>query len=209
MISSHEDTRRLLYLNSAVAQNNLSASRTDFTRGQSELMGAVQQQHIRCGALSNSKRAVYSGETSLVPSTAVSRRNARERKRVRLVNLGFSTLRERVPPGAKNKKLSKVETLRAAIEYIRQLQQLLGMSSSERFDESMMMSADENFGHLDDCSVGSSDEIGPANGGPGPGSGDLSPASSHPSDYSLVSSPYAMQHSQDDQLGDISMWFSQ
>ncbi|XP_063301251.1 achaete-scute homolog 1 [Pelobates fuscus] len=56
---------------------------------------------------------------------AVARRNERERNRVKLVNLGFATLREHVPNGAANKKMSKVETLRSAVEYIRALQQLL------------------------------------------------------------------------------------
>lgn len=57
--------------------------------------------------------------------SAVSRRNERERNRVKLVNLGFATLREHVPNGSKNKKMSKVETLRSAVEYIRKLQELL------------------------------------------------------------------------------------
>ncbi|XP_036431460.1 achaete-scute homolog 1a [Colossoma macropomum] len=56
---------------------------------------------------------------------AVARRNERERNRVKLVNSGFATLREHVPHGAANKKMSKVETLRSAVEYIRALQQLL------------------------------------------------------------------------------------
>ncbi|XP_068611569.1 achaete-scute homolog 1a [Brachionichthys hirsutus] len=56
---------------------------------------------------------------------AVARRNERERNRVKLVNNGFATLREHVPNGAANKKMSKVETLRSAVEYIRALQQLL------------------------------------------------------------------------------------
>lgn len=56
---------------------------------------------------------------------SVSRRNARERNRVKLVNLGFETLREHVPNGKKNRKMSKVETLRSAVEYIRQMQQML------------------------------------------------------------------------------------
>ncbi|XP_063074150.1 achaete-scute homolog 1a [Engraulis encrasicolus] len=56
---------------------------------------------------------------------AVARRNERERNRVKLVNSGFATLREHVPNGAANKKMSKVETLRSAVEYIRALQQLL------------------------------------------------------------------------------------
>ncbi|EDO31750.1 predicted protein, partial [Nematostella vectensis] len=49
----------------------------------------------------------------------VARRNARERKRVKLVNDGFMRLRKHVPTDPKNKKLSKVKTLRSAIEYIR------------------------------------------------------------------------------------------
>ncbi|CAH1798151.1 unnamed protein product [Owenia fusiformis] len=55
----------------------------------------------------------------------VARRNERERNRVKLVNLGFNTLREHVPEGQKNKKMSKVETLRSAVEYIKHLQELL------------------------------------------------------------------------------------
>ncbi|KAM8860998.1 achaete-scute homolog 1b [Synchiropus picturatus] len=56
---------------------------------------------------------------------AVARRNERERNRVKQVNMGFQTLRQHVPNGAANKKMSKVETLRSAVEYIRALQQLL------------------------------------------------------------------------------------
>ncbi|XP_048825734.1 achaete-scute homolog 1b-like [Brienomyrus brachyistius] len=56
---------------------------------------------------------------------AVARRNERERNRVKQVNIGFQILRQHVPNGATNKKMSKVETLRSAVEYIRALQQLL------------------------------------------------------------------------------------
>lgn len=65
------------------------------------------------------------------PPLAVARRNARERNRVKLVNNGFATLRQHIPNhiaagyGDRGKKLSKVETLRMAIEYIRGLQKLL------------------------------------------------------------------------------------
>ncbi|XP_067123553.1 achaete-scute homolog 5-like [Centruroides vittatus] len=58
------------------------------------------------------------------PNT-VARRNERERKRVKLVNLGFARLRQYIPHSNKSKKLSKVETLRSAIDYIKRLQQLL------------------------------------------------------------------------------------
>ncbi|XP_035665198.1 achaete-scute homolog 1b-like [Branchiostoma floridae] len=55
----------------------------------------------------------------------VARRNARERRRVQQVNDGFFRLRSLVPKAPKGKKLSKVKTLRAAIEYIEQLQGIL------------------------------------------------------------------------------------
>ncbi|XP_048193174.1 achaete-scute homolog 2 [Perognathus longimembris pacificus] len=58
-------------------------------------------------------------------AAAVARRNERERNRVKLVNLGFQALRQHVPPGGASRKLSKVETLRSAVEYIRALQRLL------------------------------------------------------------------------------------
>lgn len=204
---SHEDMRRLMYLRPAMPMphSNISGPREEtFTVKRESTNLEVSHQHqlhqrIRCQTF-NKRNDPHSG-----PSSAVSRRNARERKRVRLVNLGFSTLRERVPPGTKNKKLSKVETLRAAIEYIRQLQQVLGIPEQ---DQAMMM--DENFG-LDDCSsVASSEDVTvlQSSSAPTNGSVDLSPVSSHPSDYSLVSSPYAPQHAHDEQLLDIGVWFS-
>lgn len=66
---------------------------------------------------------------------SVQRRNARERNRVKQVNNGFNNLRQHIPSdvittlsnggrGA-SKKLSKVDTLRIAVEYIRRLQDLL------------------------------------------------------------------------------------
>lgn len=74
---------------------------------------------------------------------AVARRNARERNRVKQVNNGFANLRQHIPnfiaaafesnARGGNKKLSKVETLRMAVEYIRSLEDLLadeGSSSS-------------------------------------------------------------------------------
>ncbi|GFY41477.1 BHLH domain-containing protein [Trichonephila inaurata madagascariensis] len=54
------------------------------------------------------------------------RRNERERQRVRSVNDGFSRLRNHLPRSAQIKRRqSKVETLRHAINYIKQLQMLL------------------------------------------------------------------------------------
>ena len=57
---------------------------------------------------------------------SVARRNERERNRVKLVNLGFATLRDHVPNGGKSKKkMSKVDTLRSAADYIKYLKDLL------------------------------------------------------------------------------------
>lgn len=55
----------------------------------------------------------------------VQRRNERERHRVRCVNEGYARLRDHLPHELDDKRLSKVETLRAAIDYINHLQRLL------------------------------------------------------------------------------------
>ena len=54
----------------------------------------------------------------------MARRNARERNRVKGVNDGFGFLKKHVPH--MKSKSSKVETLRGAIEYIKNLRNLLG-----------------------------------------------------------------------------------
>ena len=51
--------------------------------------------------------------------------NARERRRVQAVNSAFSYLRNHVPYGPRNKRLSKVKTLQLAIKYIQQLQDMI------------------------------------------------------------------------------------
>ncbi|XP_025259312.1 achaete-scute homolog 4 [Theropithecus gelada] len=53
------------------------------------------------------------------------KRNERERQRVRYVNEGYARLRDHLPRELADKRLSKVETLRAAIGYIKHLQELL------------------------------------------------------------------------------------
>ncbi|XP_061386177.1 achaete-scute complex protein T8-like [Musca vetustissima] len=104
------------------------------------------------------------GRKGLPLPQAVARRNARERNRVKQVNNGFAALRERIPEEVaeafeaqstcKNngKKLSKVETLRMAVEYIRSLERLLGFdfptgaalnSTSSSGDDSFSMIKDE------------------------------------------------------------------
>ncbi|KAL2310207.1 hypothetical protein Nmel_006454 [Mimus melanotis] len=52
-------------------------------------------------------------------SAFIRKRNERERQRVRCVNEGYAKLRHHLPKEYLEKRLSKVETLRAAIKYIR------------------------------------------------------------------------------------------
>lgn len=58
------------------------------------------------------------------------RRNARERNRVKQVNEGFAFLRSHLPFTTNNKKTSKVDTLRTAIDYIQGLTDLLMSADS-------------------------------------------------------------------------------
>ncbi|ELW57723.1 Achaete-scute like protein 5 [Tupaia chinensis] len=55
----------------------------------------------------------------------IQKRNERERQRVKCVNEGYARLRGHLPGALAEKRLSKVETLRAAIRYIKYLQGLL------------------------------------------------------------------------------------
>ncbi|KAK2171233.1 hypothetical protein NP493_1090g00061 [Ridgeia piscesae] len=59
------------------------------------------------------------------PPQLVQRRNARERRRVQAVNNAFVRLRRYIPYENKHKRLSKVKTLRRAIDYIGYLQSLV------------------------------------------------------------------------------------
>ncbi|KAJ8667689.1 hypothetical protein QAD02_009352 [Eretmocerus hayati] len=82
------------------------------------------------------------GKNGQPPPVSVARRNARERNRVKQVNHGFATLREHIPShvcqnyGDRSKKLSKVETLRMAVEYIRALQRLIAEADGSGFSGS-------------------------------------------------------------------------
>ncbi|VDN51202.1 unnamed protein product [Dracunculus medinensis] len=60
--------------------------------------------------------------------TAVWKRNERERFRVRCVNDGYERLREHLPLSDGNRRISKVDTLRLAIRYIKHLEAILNSS---------------------------------------------------------------------------------
>lgn len=59
----------------------------------------------------------------------IQKRNERERQRVRCVNQGYTQLRSHLPAQNQDKRLSKVETLRAAIRYIKYLQGLVDVET--------------------------------------------------------------------------------
>ena len=88
------------------------------------------------------------------PAGSGARRNERERNRVRQVNAGFDRLRDHVPQGRRNRKLSKVDTLRAAVEYIGHLQGILRRTDGDASPTADI--ADENY--LNHISTGSIDD---------------------------------------------------
>jgi hypothetical protein len=106
---------------------------------------------------SQRKRTSDGGGRVKVPlPVAVARRNARERNRVKQVNNGFAALRQHIPEeiaeqfestsalkGA-TKKLSKVETLRMAVEYIRNLETLLSQNESQTLSETYQQENSED-----------------------------------------------------------------
>ena len=61
----------------------------------------------------------------------MARRNERERNRVKQVNDGFNELRKKIPYIPDKKKFSKVEILRFAMTYIKELQGLIEETSKE------------------------------------------------------------------------------
>ncbi|KAL4233813.1 helix loop helix domain [Mactra antiquata] len=63
--------------------------------------------------------------SSLFDPTCLRRRNERERDRVRCVNEGYLRLKEHLPISNKEKRMSKVDTLRCAIRYIKHLKSIL------------------------------------------------------------------------------------
>lgn len=77
------------------------------------------------GKKSGGKSAYRHVPHSEKPPHLVARRNARERRRVEAVNEAFQRLRKRVTGEVKQKRLSKVRTLRVAIDYINKLQTMI------------------------------------------------------------------------------------
>ena len=110
------------------------------------------------GGSQTSSSSSSSSTSTFGASESVERRNLRERRRVKLINVTFATLRNRLPSycwqqqrqqqrqqrqhrrqrgdtagrGGSSKRPSKVDTLRTAISYIRCLQDLLADDDRQR-----------------------------------------------------------------------------
>ena len=80
----------------------------------------------------------------------IRKRNERERIRVRHVNEGYARLREHLPNEPTEKRMSKVETLRAAIRYIRRLETLLD-SAKEKSVLSEPNATDDKQKSVNNC----------------------------------------------------------
>ncbi|XP_015782019.1 achaete-scute complex protein T4 [Tetranychus urticae] len=80
--------------------------------------------NFKCENSSSCESSSSSSPSSFSSTVSINKRNERERNRVKLVNIGFQTLRQHIPDGCKS-KMSKVETLRSAVKYIRFLESVL------------------------------------------------------------------------------------
>ncbi|KAK3583973.1 hypothetical protein CHS0354_033768 [Potamilus streckersoni] len=94
------------------------------------------------GKKRRSKRTDKHVPHSEKPLHLVAKRNARERKRVQAVNSAFLRLRRSVPYEPKHKRLSKVKTLKLAIEYIKQMSEMI-----EDHDRQFGSSAGHRYGN--------------------------------------------------------------
>ncbi|GAB6030144.1 achaete-scute complex 2 [Chamberlinius hualienensis] len=139
-----------------VKHSSTGKKRARATDSSPELMRCKRRISFTSIGSSSSSEGNGVGGYNLPAPTSVARRNERERNRVKLVNMGFATLRDHVPNGSKNKKMSKVDTLRSAVEYIRKLQQLL--DDEEDDDESF--EEEENSGEARNISGGSTSDVG-------------------------------------------------
>ena len=75
--------------------------------------------------LGSRPRKVKQPQNTLEQPESVRKRNYRERMRVTQLNDGFQKLKEKIPVLFAGKKMSKVQTLRTAVRYIRALQKSL------------------------------------------------------------------------------------
>ncbi|KAJ8262034.1 hypothetical protein GJAV_G00161340 [Gymnothorax javanicus] len=83
----------------------------------------------------------------------IRKRNERERQRVRCVNEGYARLREHLPQEFEDKRLSKVETLRAAVDYIKHLQNLLDAQVTDTTERERALSPEKGQKRLNNVTA--------------------------------------------------------
>lgn len=163
----------------------------------------------------------YSNMPGQQPAS-VARRNARERNRVKQVNNGFATLRSHIPLSVAaaltsnaaavaasrtaSKKLSKVETLRMAVEYIRSLQDMLDDSESGHSTSHSDDSYYRNMKAVDSMSEASTSP--PPSSYASEGSYVTPISSSHNNDASYPEK-YDSMSAEDEELLDVISWWQQ
>lgn len=131
------------YTRNTVLVNNVNAVHRNAMTNVRTIVSNNKNINIPNNELLRCKRKIHFISGQSYPGAqpaSVARRNARERNRVKQVNNGFATLRSHIPASvaaalssekssprnsSASKKLSKVETLKMAVEYIRSLQQML------------------------------------------------------------------------------------
>ena len=139
MTSNHNMTLNMKSKNAKTNTKGINTSSSNTSQSDNSVSSSVSTttllHHRISGAMSNrGGRKTSTGMIShptlgypvLPPQPAkVQRRNQRERNRVKQVNSGFDHLRSHIPSAAKHKKMSKVDTLRHAVDYIQNLQTML------------------------------------------------------------------------------------
>uniref|UniRef100_A0A8C4X9Y4 BHLH domain-containing protein n=1 Tax=Erpetoichthys calabaricus TaxID=27687 RepID=A0A8C4X9Y4_ERPCA len=105
------------------ARTQISLSKHDQPWQESDQPMEVEGKYHSCiGKEKSRKKGIRHAERTRHSSEE---RNARERKRVKMVNAGFDLLHKKIPLLSPIRKVSKLQILRGAKSYIMQLQELL------------------------------------------------------------------------------------
>ncbi|CAH2325519.1 achaete-scute homolog 3 [Pelobates cultripes] len=97
------------------------------------MMGSAIDEHYFSSLYNIHSQASYHTHSHLegyYGPSYIRKRNERERQRVKCVNEGYARLQSHLPQEYLEKRLSKVQTLKAAIKYINLLQEALGSEMS-------------------------------------------------------------------------------
>lgn len=156
---------------------------------------------VRC------KKKSYLHQPYPAQPASVARRNARERNRVKQVNNGFAALRQHIPSAVSaaitggrgsSRKLSKVDTLKLAVEYIKSLKRLLD-ETDEGCSDSQMSLAIHSEGPQTPPSSESSQSPAPSL---------LSDTSAGPHCHDIYDT-YDPMSPEDEELLDVIAWWQQ